>query len=105
MRTSENRLQEERIEWIGNEMKGMREEISSLLRRSTLRSTVDETDHDTRATHYNLGKYLNKNHKVRSLCQALVSSSNKLEVTLKYIYLRSRSFRLREQRNTRQDIN
>ena len=33
-------------------MKGMREEISSLLRRST----VDETDHDTRATHYNLGK-------------------------------------------------
>ena len=56
MRTSENRLQEERIEWIGNEMKGMREEISSLLRRSTLRSTLDETDHDTGATHYNLGK-------------------------------------------------
>ena len=43
---------DQRIEWIGKEMKGMREEISSLLRRST----VDETDHGTGATHYNLGK-------------------------------------------------
>ena len=45
---------------MDKEMKGMREsmqEMSSLLRRSTIRSSLDETD--TGASLFNFGKYIN----------------------------------------------